>query len=189
MISGVAELDAVLEMVEDVKVELSKKGIPYRDDIEIGIMIEVPSAALTSDLLAKRVKFFSIGTNDLIQYTIAVDRLNERVAYLYQPFHPAILRLVKLVLENARAQNVRVEMCGEMAGDPRAFVILIGLGLEHFSMSSARIPEIKRVARSLRLSDTRLLAEAVLKEEDAGTINSIIKHWMEERLDFNPSEG
>ncbi len=189
MISGVAELDSILAMVEEVKAELSKKGIPFKDDIEIGIMIEVPSAALTSDLLAKRVKFFSIGTNDLIQYTIAVDRLNERVAYLYQPFHPAILRLVRLVLENAKANGVRVEMCGEMAGDPRAFVLLLGLGLEHFSMSSGRIPEIKRIARSLKLSDTRILSEAVLEEQYADIIDTMIKRWMEERLDFNPSEG
>jgi phosphotransferase system enzyme I (PtsI) len=189
MISGVGELDAVLTMVDEVKDELAKKGIPFKNDIEIGIMIEVPSAALTSDLLAKKVKFFSIGTNDLIQYTIAVDRLNERVAYLYQPFHPAILRLVKLVLDNARANNVRVEMCGEMAGDPRAFVLLLGLGLMHFSMSSARIPEIKRITRSLALADTKTLCEVVMREQKADTIDAIIKHWMEEHLDFNPSEG
>jgi phosphotransferase system enzyme I (PtsI) len=189
MISGIEELDVILEMVTDVKEDLRRKSIPFNEDIETGIMIEVPSAALTTDILAQRVKFFSIGTNDLIQYTIAVDRLNERVAYLYQPFHPAILRLLKSVIDNARAYGVRVEICGEMASDPKAFVLLLGLGLINFSMSSIRIPEIKKIVRSLKLSETIVLAEAVMKEQTSENIEIMIKQWMEERLDFSPSEG
>jgi phosphotransferase system enzyme I (PtsI) len=189
MISGIEELDTILAMVDEVKDELSKKDIPFKQDLEIGIMIEVPSAALICDLLAKKVKFFSIGTNDLIQYTIAVDRLNERVAYLYQPFHPAILRLIKNVIDTAREKNVRVEMCGEMASNPKALVVLVGLGLMHFSMSSIRIPEIKKTIRSLKYSEITELSASIMKEEKIESINKLIKNWMEERLDFNPSEG
>jgi phosphotransferase system enzyme I (PtsI) len=189
MISGIEELDSILRILDEVKDELAKKNVPFRDDIEVGIMIEVPSAALITDLLAKKVKFFSIGTNDLIQYTIAVDRLNERVAYLYQPFHPAIIRLVKMVIDNANANGVRVEMCGEMASNPYAFVVLLGLGLRHFSMSSVRIPEIKKIARSIDLSDTVELSRNILKEQRTESINRMIRSWMEERLDFSPSQG
>lgn len=130
-------------------------------------MIEVPSAAVTSDSLAKKADFFSIGTNDLIQYTIAVDRGNEKVAYLYQPFHPAVLRLIKSVIDNAAAAGIPVSLCGELAGEPKAAVVLLGLGLEDFSMSSNRISEVKRIIRDVTLDDAKELAERVLEMDSA----------------------
>ncbi len=125
-------------------------------------MIEIPSAALTSDILAKEVNFFSIGTNDLIQYALAVDRVNEKIAYLYEPAHPAVLRLIKNVIENARKENIWIGMCGEMAGDPALTVILVGLGLDEFSTSPILLPEIKKIIRSMKFSDAKKIAAEAL---------------------------
>ena len=125
-------------------------------------MIEVPSAALTSDVLAKETSFFSIGTNDLIQYALAVDRVNEKIAYLYEPAHPAVLRLIKTVIDNAHKENVWVGMCGEMAGDVTLTLVMLGLGLDEFSVSPIVVPEIKRIIRAARYEDAKKLAEKVL---------------------------
>jgi phosphotransferase system enzyme I (PtsI) len=144
----------------------------------------VPSAAFTSDILARRVSFFSIGTNDLIQYLIAVDRENERIAYLYEPFHPGVLRLLKSVIDNAHASGIPVGMCGEMAADPYAAVVLLGLGLDEFSMSSIAIPEIKRIIRSVTLAEAEELAGAILEMKSQREINRRVRQWMEERFEF-----
>jgi len=184
MISSPWELEKIYELVEKVKNDLTHEGIKFVKNIDIGIMIEVPSAAIASDILAKKVDFFSIGTNDLIQYTVAVDRGNERVAYLYQPFHPAVLRLIKLVIENAHKENIPVTMCGEMAGDPYASVLLLGLGLDRFSMTAYRIPEIKKIIRAVTLKDAKNLARKVLAMESAEKIEEYVKGWMDERFDF-----
>jgi phosphotransferase system enzyme I (PtsI) len=184
MISGVEELDATLELLEEAKQELTVRGQAFAQDIPVGIMIEVPSAAFTSDILARRVSFFSIGTNDLIQYMIAVDRENERIAYLYEPFHPAVLRLLKTVIDNAHASGIPAGMCGEMAADPYAAVVLLGLGLDEFSMSSIAIPETKRIIRSVTLAEAEELAGTILEMKSYREVDRFVRSWMEERFEF-----
>lgn len=163
MISGPVELDSALAQLEAAKAECRRRGQAFREDIPVGIMIEVPSAAMIADILAPKVDFFSIGTNDLIQYTIAVDRGNERVAYLHEPFHPAVIRLVKKVIDDGHAAGIPVSMCGEMASDPFAAVVLLGLGLDEFSMSAVSVPDVKRTIRSIGFAEARAVADEVLK--------------------------
>ncbi|MBI4436126.1 MAG: phosphoenolpyruvate--protein phosphotransferase [Candidatus Omnitrophica bacterium] len=162
MISGVEELRQANALFREVKEELRREKIPFDEKIEVGAMIEIPSAALTCDLLAKEVHFFSIGTNDLIQYALAVDRSNEKIAYLYEPAHPAVLRLVKHIIDTAHKHHLWVGMCGEMAGDPRLALILLGLGLDGFSTSAVNLPEIKRVIRSVKMGEAKKIAEEAL---------------------------
>ncbi len=144
MISGPEELDNVLEVIKDVKKSLKKEGFEINEDVPLGIMIEVPSAVLSAEFLATKVDFFSIGTNDLIQYTIAIDRGNEKIAYLYQPSHPAIIRLIKMTCDAARNAGIPVGICGEMGGDPIATIVFIGLGIDEMSMSVSSIPNVKK---------------------------------------------
>jgi phosphotransferase system enzyme I (PtsI) len=144
MISKVDEIKRAKEILEDVKAELKKAGQKFSDKIEIGIMIEVPSAAIISDLLAKEVDFFSIGTNDLIQYTLAVDRMNEKVSNIYEPSHPAVLRLIKMVIDNAHKEGKWVGMCGEMASDISMIPLLIDYGIDELSMSAPSVLKVKK---------------------------------------------
>jgi len=184
MISGIEELDITFGILEEAKEELRKRGQPFDENIPLGIMIEVPSAAFTSDILARKVSFFSIGTNDLIQYMIAVDRENERIAYLYEPFHPGVLRLIKMVVDNGHSNGIPVGMCGEMAGDPYAAVILLGLGLDEYSMSAIGIPQIKRILRSVTIAEAEELVGTIMEMKSACEIDRHVRTWMEERFDF-----
>ena len=136
--------------------------MPFDEDMELGAMIEVPSAALTSEILAKEVDFFSLGTNDLIQYALAVDRVNEKIAYLYEPAHPAVLRLIKEIIENGHKNGIWVGMCGEMAGEPAWALLLLGLGLDEFSTSPIVLPEIKKVIRAVSIKEAKEIADKAL---------------------------
>ena len=184
MISGLEELDKALAMLEQAKDSLRRAGEEYDENIAVGIMIETPSAAMTSDILARRVDFFSIGTNDLIQYTIAVDRGNERIAYLYEPFHPGVIRLIKVVIDHAHDAGIPVSMCGEMAGDPVATVILLGLGLDVFSMSAFTIPEVKKIIRTVSLWDAEELVGTIGEMWSVVEIDEYVNNWMHERFDI-----
>jgi phosphotransferase system enzyme I (PtsI) len=162
MISSSEEVDELNLMVDEVKDELLRKKIPFDRKIETGIMIEIPSAAIMSEAIASKIDFFSIGSNDLVQYTMAVDRTNEKVAYLYQPANPAIIRLLKTVMMAARKHKIWVSLCGEMAGDPRYTPILLGLGIHELSMTPASIGPIRRLIRSLKMHDVHKLVEKAL---------------------------
>ena len=172
MISGLDELVQANAFLGQFKAELQKEGVPFDDELEIGAMIETPSAAVISDALAKRVHFFSLGTNDLIQYTLAVDRLNEKIAHLYEPTHPAIVRLIHQTVEAARKQKIWVSVCGEMAGDPTLVPLLIGLGVDELSAAPPLLAQLKYLIRRLRLSDARELAAFALNCESAAEILS-----------------
>jgi len=170
MISGLDELNQANALVESNKAQLRKSGVPFDENMEIGAMIEIPSAALIADSLARRVKFFSIGTNDLIQYSLAVDRMNEKIAHLYEPTHPAIVRLIKATVDAAHKHNVWVSVCGEMAGDPVMTALLVGLGVDELSAAPPLVPPIKFMLRRLKLAETKALAEFALASESAGEI-------------------
>lgn len=174
MISSLEEYRAAVKCAEEVRAQLIEEGHPVSSHVPIGIMVEVPSTALITDLFAKEVDFVSIGTNDLIQYTLAVDRMNEQISHLYTPFHPAVLRLIKMVIEQARKGGIEVSMCGEMAGDPRFTPLLIGLGLESFSMSPSALLAVKKQIRTLKNSTAKALAEKVLALPTAEQIKAVL---------------
>jgi len=179
MISGIEELEQANKVLEAVKEELRKEKIKFNEDIEVGAMIEIPSAALTSDILAKEVDFFSIGTNDLIQYALAVDRANEKIAYLYEPAHPAVLKLIKTIIDSGHKENLWVGMCGEMAGDPALTIILLGLGLDEFSASPIAVPEVKRIIRSVNLSKAKKAAVKALTLSTAKEVEELAREELE----------
>jgi phosphotransferase system enzyme I (PtsI) len=174
MISTLEELHKANKILEKVKQDLKKEHIKFDEKIEVGSMIEVPSAAMIIDAIAKEVDFVSIGTNDLIQYTLAVDRVNENVASLYDPLHPTILRFIKRIIDESHIAGIDVGMCGEMAGDPYYTPVLLGLGLDEFSVASAQIPKIKRVIRNTSFKNVQRIAEEILKCGDRSSISKII---------------
>ena len=173
MISSLEELLAAKEVVAEVKDELKAEEVSFADDVEVGMMIEIPSAAVISDILAKHVDFFSIGTNDLIQYTCAVDRMNQKISHLYNQFNPAVLRLIKTVIDNAHKEGKWVGMCGESAGDQRMIPILLGFGLDEFSMSPISILPARKLITSVSYEDMQNFANEVLS---MGTAKEIKAH-------------
>jgi len=170
MISGLDELNQAIALVEEYKAELRRENIAFDEHLEVGAMIETPSAAIIADSLAKRLKFFSIGTNDLIQYSLAVDRLNEKIAHLYEPTHPAIIRLIKATVDAAHQHNVWVSVCGEMASDPVLAPLLIGLGVDELSAAPSLVPPVKFIIRRLKLGEAKGLADFALNCESAAEI-------------------
>jgi phosphoenolpyruvate-protein phosphotransferase (PTS system enzyme I) len=170
MISNHCELDQANALLETYKAELRAENIPFDENIEVGAMIEIPSAAVSADMLAKRVKFFSLGTNDLIQYALAVDRLNERIAHLYEPTHPAVLRLIKWTTEAAARHGFWCGVCGEMAGDPYMTPLLLGLGAKELSMAAPLVSRVKFLIRRLKMDDARELANFALNCESGREI-------------------
>ncbi len=174
LISAAEELETIRGLIARAAEQLVASGQPHRADIPVGIMIEVPSAASIADRLARRVDFFAIGTNDLIQYTLAVDRGNEHVSYLYQPLHPAVLRLIRHAAESARVQGIGVSVCGEMAADPVHAAILIGMGIRDLSMDPVSMPAVKEMIRCLRASDLRALVSEAFDLDSASAIHQLV---------------
>ena len=180
MISGVGELREAMAVVEEVRGELRRRRIPYDKEMAIGIMIEIPSAAIVADLLAREAGFFSIGTNDLIQYSLAIDRVNEHVSYLYEPLHPAILRLIRRVVEAGHDAGIPVSMCGEMAGEPFYSYALLGLGLDELSMNAAAIPRVKRILRKSVAYEAKEFAGELLLHATATEIGRVLRKKVED---------
>jgi phosphotransferase system enzyme I (PtsI) len=170
MISGVEELRRANHMLEECRLELLGQGVAFDSEMEVGAMIEIPSAAVSADILAKEVDFFSIGTNDLIQYSIAVDRLNERISHLYEPTHPAIIRLIRMVVEAGHDNGIWVGVCGEMAGDILLTPLLLGLGVDELSTGAALVPRVKRAVQLLDMPSCLSLLEEVLTDDSASSI-------------------
>jgi phosphotransferase system enzyme I (PtsI) len=179
MISGAPEVAQANDVLHQVMNDLKKEGVPFDENIDIGAMIEVPSAALTAEMIAQEVDFFSIGTNDLIQYTLAVDRVNEKVANLYEPTHPAILRLIRGCVEAAHNNGIWVGVCGEIAGEPLYVPLLVGMGVDELSTAASNLSRIKEVIRRLKLSEAQELAAATLhashSREVLAMLNALIQ--------------
>ncbi|MBL3539952.1 phosphoenolpyruvate--protein phosphotransferase [Aminivibrio sp.] len=176
MISSLGELRSAKAILEETKEDLRSQGVPFDESVQSGIMVEVPSAAILSDHFARETDFFSIGTNDLIQYVVAVDRGNEKLSHLYSQYHPAVLRLIKTVIDNGKAAGIQVGMCGESAGDPKLIPILLGMGLTEFSMNPSSILQARWILRNLRKSD---LEEAALKTLSLATAEEVEEYCSE----------
>ena len=179
MISGVGELRQALATVEEAKLELRRDGLDFGEDLPFGVTLELPSATAIADLLAEEADFFSIGTNDLIQYFIGVDRSNEQVSYLYEPLHPAILRTLRFVVDSAHAEGIKVGMCGEMAADPMLVALLVGLDLDELSMNVVSIPTVKNIIRNLRASEAKMIAEEALRLSTVKEVSNYLTQQLE----------
>ena len=182
MISGIEEVRQAKAILEEVKKSLAKAKIPFDEEIQIGAMIEIPSASDIADILAREVNFFSIGTNDLIQYALAVDRINEHVSYLYEPLHPAVLRIIRWVVRSGHEAGIPVAICGEMAAEPLYAVVLLGLGLDEFSMNPISIPKVKKVLRKARFEEARSLVEQLFQFPTASEIECFLRSWMAKKF-------
>lgn len=174
MISSLEEIRKANIVLHEAKEELENEGIPFDKNLQVGVMIEIPAAAIIADVLIKEVDFFSIGTNDLVQYTIAVDRMNENIAYLYEPLHPAVLRLIKHVIDASHRAGKWTGMCGEMAGDPTVAPLLLGLGLDEFSMSAPSISQVKRAIQHITYQQAKIIAEKALEQDDSQAVRHLL---------------
>ena len=174
MISGIEEVEQAIGLLDEAAQCLEKQGVAYNRDVPVGIMIEVPSAVITVDILAEKVDFFSIGTNDLIQYTLAIDRSNRHVAHLHQPLHPAILRMIKRTCDVAREKGIKIYMCGEMAGEPLYAPILLGLGVDELSMNPQAIPSVKDAIRSIDTTDVGGFMDAVMRLTTPDAVEALV---------------
>jgi phosphotransferase system enzyme I (PtsI) len=174
MLSSLSELDQTLMIIDEVKDELSREGVPFESDVPIGGMIEVPAAAIAADLFARKLDFLSIGTNDLIQYTLAIDRIDDEVNYLYNPLHPAVLRLIHQIIQAGATAGIPVSLCGEMAGDPDYTRLLLGLGLREFSMECSSLPEIKQRIRESDINAQRATIEKILTTSVPSQLDQLI---------------
>ncbi len=177
MVATIQEFRDAKALLEEEKANLEQEGVEVSDDIELGIMVEIPSTAALADVFAKEVDFFSIGTNDLIQYTMAADRMSERVSYLYQPYNPAILRLVKQVIEASHKEGKWTGMCGEMAGDEVAIPLLLGLGLDEFSMSATSILKARRQIANLSKNEMNELSNRAIDCATADEVQTLVKQY------------
>jgi phosphotransferase system enzyme I (PtsI) len=188
MISDVGEIIAARELLNEVMDEMRKQEVPFNEDIKVGAMIETPAAAVCVDHILEVVDYISVGTNDLIQYVLAVDRINENVAHLYQPLHPAVLRLLKTIFSAANKAGKPVAICGELGGDPLATMLINGLGrIDELSMEPHAIPKVKKILRKISLEDARKMADHALSLNSAKDINNFIVSEMQSRFpsDFN----
>ena len=182
MISNLWEIRETKKILQEVRVELDQAGIAYNAQLEIGCMVEVPSAVVMAEELAREVDFFSIGTNDLIQFTLAVDRANEKIAELFEPNSPAVWRQIKSVIEVARKNGIQVCVCGEMAGDPFAALVLIGMGVDELSMGPGMLLEMKKMIRSISFEEARICSEDVIRFTTASEISNYLRHCFGNKL-------
>jgi phosphoenolpyruvate-protein phosphotransferase (PTS system enzyme I) len=188
MISGTEELDRAKALLDEARAELKQRGQTFDPELSVGTMIEIPSAAIVSDLLAEKCDFFSIGTNDLIQYLLAVDRGNNRIAYLYEPSHPAVLRTLKQIIDAGHAKKLKVSVCGEMAGDSFYVPLLLGLGVDELSLTPTLLPSVKFLIRAMKLSDAKKLAKEALAQTDPKKTHALIEAFYNERMKVEETE-
>ncbi|MBR3732352.1 MAG: phosphoenolpyruvate--protein phosphotransferase [Spirochaetales bacterium] len=182
MISTIDELNETKQLIEDVKKELKKEGLAHKDRVPLGVMIETPAAVMISDTLAKNCDFFSIGSNDLIQYTLACDRANSRVSHLYQPLHPAVLQMIKITIDNAHKNGIPVSICGEMGASAENAAILIGLGIDELSVSPTNILKMKDFITNIKYSDAKKLADEVLTMPNQAKIQQRVEQWLKKHI-------
>jgi len=182
MITTVEEFLKARGFVEETMKELDHEGVPYDENIDIGLMIEVPSAIINADLLAKYADFFSIGTNDLVQYVLAVDRISEKIAYLYNPLNIAVLRLLRSVIQTSRENSTPISICGEIAGEPQYTMVLLGLGFRHLSMSPTYMYQVKKIIRSVRIAECEELVKTIMLLEDTHEIEEIVRQTFKEKF-------
>ncbi|HOV13302.1 MAG TPA: phosphoenolpyruvate--protein phosphotransferase [Spirochaetota bacterium] len=182
MITGLEEVHEVKKVVDEVKKDLKKENIKFKNDVPLGYMIETPAAALASDIIAKSSDFFSIGTNDLIQYTLACDRGNQKVAYLYQPLHPSVLKLIKIIIDSAHNNNIKVSLCGEMGSDLESVIVLIGLGVDELSMGPVSILEVKEIVRNIKYEEAKILAKELVTLNDCIEVKKRLNSWIKSNL-------